>query len=424
MMLNLASLLSDPLPPGTKGLPSLAPDFTVGQIPAQGWRLLMGDVPLPAAVLRRSSLDRNIELMQRYLAVSGMQLAPHGKTTMCPQLFERQLLAGAWGITVANVQQLALCHAVGVPRVLIANEVVGAAELDVFAGLSAKASGSAYYLLLDSVQGAHQLQAAMVARPDAPPARVLIDVGFVGGRCGVRSLAEGLEVADELRGLDRLRLVGVAGYEGLLANASAVDVYLDTIVGLLTILRADGRFADPDQILLSAGGSAYFDLVARLFGGEAGRGIVPILRSGCYLTHDDGLYNRLLRDVAARGEAPCLEPALEVWTRVLSRPEPGMLILSAGKRDLSHDIELPIMRNWYRMGLHSIPQPTGGWRIVKLSDQHAHVQADVPETATPLQVGDMVALGISHPCTTFDKWRLLLEVDDEYCVVGGLRTFF
>ncbi|MFV3075483.1 alanine racemase [Niveispirillum fermenti] len=423
-MLTLVPLLSEPLPPGTKGLPPLPPGFTLDRIADQGWRVLAGDVPLPVAVLKRSAMDRNIARMQSYLATGGMKLAPHGKTTMCPQLFERQLQAGAWGITVANVQQLALCHAIGVERVLIANEVLGRAELAAFAGMSAEAPGSTYHLLLDSVAGARQVQAAMAARPDAPPARVMIEVGFPGGRCGVRSLADGLTLADEIQRLDRLRLVGVEGYEGLLPGPEAVNAYLDIVVRLLTILRADGRFADPDHILLSAGGSAYFDLVTRLFGGVGAPDIVPILRSGCYITHDDGFYRRLLGDVAARGQAPGLEPALEVWARVLSRPEPGLLVLSAGKRDLSHDIDLPTLKSWYRPGLHEAPQPVAGWRITKLSDQHAHVLAEMPAAATPLDVGDMVALGISHPCTTFDKWRVLLEVDDGYRVTGGLKTFF
>lgn len=423
-MLTLAPLLAEPLPPGTKGLPPLPPGFTLDQIADQGWQVLAGDVPLPVAVLKRPAMDRNIARMQAFLAASGMNLAPHGKTSMCPQLFERQLQAGAWGITVANVQQLALCHAIGVDRVLIANEVLGPAELAAFATFSAQAPDRAYHLLLDSVEGAWQLQAALAARPDAPPARVLIEVGFPGGRCGVRSVAEGLVLADEIHRLDRLRLVGVEGYEGLLPGPQAVDAYLDMIVGLLTILRADGRFADPDHVLLSAGGSAYFDLVARLFGGVGAPGIVPVLRSGCYVTHDDGFYGRLLGEMATRGEAPGLEPALEVWARVLSRPEPGLLVLSAGKRDLSHDLDLPTLKSWYRPGLHPAPAPTQGWRIAKLSDQHAHVVADVPDGATPLCVGDMVALGISHPCTTFDKWRVLLEVDDHYRVTGGLKTFF
>lgn len=423
-MLNLAPLLAEPLPPGTKGLPPLPTGFTLDGIAGQGWRVLAGDVPLPAALLKRPAMDRNIARMQTYLAASGMKLAPHGKTSMCPQLFERQLQAGAWGITVANIQQLALCHAIGVERVLIANEVLGPAELAAFAAMSAEVPDHAYHLLLDSVEGARQLQAAMAARPEAPPARVLIEVGFPGGRCGVRSLADGLVLADAIRRLDRLRLVGVEGYEGLLPDPRAVNAYLDIVVGLLTMLRANGRFADPDQVLLSAGGSAYFDLVARLFGGVGAPGIVPILRSGCYITHDDGFYGRLLGEVAARGEAPGLEPALEVWARVLSRPEPGLLVLSAGKRDLSHDIDLPGLKSWYRPGLHEAPQPTNGWRIVKLSDQHAHVVAGAPDDATPLAAGDMVALGISHPCTTFDKWRVLLEVDDDYRVTGGLKTFF
>ncbi len=114
---------------------------------------------------------------------------------------------------------------------------------------------------------------------------------------------------------------------------------------------------------------------------------------------------------------------MEVRARVLSHPESSRAILGAGKRDLSHDIDLPVPVKTFRPGTDTAPQPIHGWRIAQLSDQHAFALAD-PDGATPLAIGDMVALGISHPCTTFDRWPLMYEVDDDYAVIGGLRTFF
>jgi len=35
-----------------------------------------------------------------------------------------------------------------------------------------------------------------------------------------------------------------------------------------------------------------------------------------------------------------------------------------------------------------------------------------------------VCLGISHPCTAFDKWQLIPVVDEEYRIVDVVRTFF
>jgi D-serine dehydratase len=39
-------------------------------------------------------------------------------------------------------------------------------------------------------------------------------------------------------------------------------------------------------------------------------------------------------------------------------------------------------------------------------------------------VGDRVCLGLSHPCTTFDKWRWMPIVDEELNVVDAIVTWF
>jgi len=63
-----------------------------------------------------------------------------------------------------------------------------------------------------------------------------------------------------------------------------------------------------------------------------------------------------------------------------------------------------------------------GWRIDKLNDQHAYLRLGAD--AAGLQVGDRVVLGISHPCTTFDKWRWMPVVDEDYAVVDAIVTVF
>ena len=62
-----------------------------------------------------------------------------------------------------------------------------------------------------------------------------------------------------------------------------------------------------------------------------------------------------------------------------------------------------------------------GHSITRLNDQHAFLRCPA---GSPLAVGDLVGLGISHPCTTFDKWSLISVVNDTYDVVGAIRTFF
>jgi D-serine deaminase-like pyridoxal phosphate-dependent protein len=194
----------------------------------------------------------------------------------------------------------------------------------------------------------------------------------------------------------------------------AVDAFLDRMVGLARRLDADGRFGAAPEILLTAGGSSLFDRVAERLGGVRGlsRPVRVVLRSGCYLTHDDGIY---ARTSPLTGE---LRPALELWSRVLSCPEPGLAICGFGKRDAPYDLDLPIPRSVRRDG--GRPAPADGLEIAALNDQHAFVRD--PDGA--LGVGDVLVSGVSHPCTAFDKWSLIAVLDDDDRVVDAVRTLF
>lgn len=427
--MRLSDIANMGLPAGTKGLPLDGSILRVGDLAGRGLNLLRGDLPMPAAVLKRSALDNNLRVMQAYSERVGVELAPHAKTTMCPQLFARQLSHGSWGLSVATMTQFKLCHDIGVSRLILANQLVGRAEITGLAHLWAQTPQRAYYVLVDSFQGAEAISRGFSQCPGAPPARLLIEAGMRHGRCGVRTLEEGLTLARAIASLPHVELHGVEGYEGLIVSdhaghdAASVSEYLSTVLRLYETLAADRLFADPNQIILSAGGSAYYDLVAHVLSGRS-QGVVLVLRSGCYVTHDSGFYRRLLTRIqhrAVEGPAPQLVPALEVWSRVISRPQPDQAIVLMGKRDVSYDIDLPTVRWWYREGHHEAPQSVDGLVVNELNDQHAYLA--VPAQAD-LAVGDLLGFDISHPCTTFDKWSLLLEVDDDYTVVGGLKTFF
>ena len=427
--MRLSDITEMVLPPGTKGVPLDGSILRIGDLAGRGLNLLRGDLPMPVAVLKRAALDNNLKVMQAYIERAGVKLAPHAKTTMCPQLFARQLSHGSWGLSVATMTQFKLCHDIGVSRLILANQLVGRAEITGLARLSAQTPERAYYVLVDSIDGAKAISEIFRDYAGTPPARLLIEVGMTRGRCGVRTLGEGLTLAQAIQSLPHVELHGVEGYEGLIVSehavrdASAVMNYLGTVLRLYEALAANNLFADPDQIILSAGGSAYYDLVSHVVS-QRSRGVVPILRSGCYLTHDGGFYRRLLTRIQERtavGPAPQLVPALEVWSRVISRPQPDQAIVLMGKRDVSYDIDLPAARWWFREGRHAAPQSVDSLVVDKLNDQHAYLTVPV---GAELAVGDLLGFEISHPCTTFDKWSLLLEVDDDYTVVGGLKTFF
>jgi len=425
MALDLDPILNLPLHPGLKGVPAAAEGLTLREAGAQGWNLLDGSIPLPAAVIRSSVLTQNLRAFQAYIDQAGAKLAPHGKTSMCPQLFDRQLEAGAWGMTVATFAQANTALKYGVKKLLIANELVGEAEIRALSAYQDTASDTLILSLVDSLAGVERLEAILTATGALRPFEVLVELGISGGRTGARTREAALDIARRVAQSPVLALRGIEGYEGLIvtgdaaADAVKVDAFLDDLLGLFNTCRDEGLFrGDP---IISAGGSAYFDLVAR---GLKRDGITPLLRSGCYLTHDTGFYKKLLAHVGERGvlgPAPALHPALEVWAQVVSHPEPDLIIVNAGRRDLSDDSALPKVEYHVTPGANASAKAVEDWSFFRMNDQHGYIR--LPAGAS-VRIGDYVALSISHPCTTFDRWPVILEVDDAYAVTGALKTFF
>jgi D-serine dehydratase len=432
--LALAGLEEQMLQPGVKGLPITGP-LRQGAIGVQGWNVLHGDTSFPVAVLKISALRHNLEWMRAFCAKYGATLAPHGKTTMSPQLFGAQLANGAWGITLASSTQVQVAHRFGVRRVLLANQLVARADIKAVLQLMHDDPDFECFVLADSLAGVARLAEAVDAHPLARPLPLLVELGLPGKRAGCRTLEEAMTVARAVAGAPGLRLAGFEGYEGLLvsddraADLGAVSAFVAQLVALVAGADDEGLF-DGAEILVSAGGSAYFDLVARglqRLGGLT-RKVTAVLRSGCYLTSDHGSYLRLLGELNQREELPTgdgLRPALEVWSVVQSRPEPDLAILTMGKRDASYDVDLPIPLYTHRPGPGLPAALPRGCTIFKMNDQHAYLRLppDDPLCDT-LAVGDLVGCGISHPCTTFDKWPLLLAVDDDYAVRHAVNTFF
>lgn len=418
----------------TKGLPPGCGDLPLSQIGALGWRLLGEDLPLPAAVLRDDALANNSRWMRDFVQRTGARLAPHGKTTLSPQLFARQIADGAWGVTLSTAQHVKVARMAGVRRILLANETVSPVEIAWLLGELRADPELELLCLVDSLAGVRRLADAAAAHPIGRPLGVLLEVGYAGGRAGCRTLAEALAVAQAVRAAEpHLVLRGVEGFEGLHQHLPAADgearvgEFLRAVVEVAERVDAGGLLGGGPPIL-SAGGSAFYDMVMQAFSqARLSQPAEIILRSGCYLTHDAGLYERSFseirdRSATAREIEGRFQNALEVWAYVLSIPEPRRMILGAGRRDFGHDAAMPTALKVFRPGRDSAPLPApAGWEIVGVNDQHAHVA--LPEGAD-VAVGDMVALGVSHPCTTFDKWRLLLVVDADYRVTSAVQTFF
>jgi D-serine dehydratase len=426
---ELARLLEEPVDWRHKSRPATRDPLTLGALGDRRWNILAGDFLLPVLVLKESALDHNVELVARYCREHGVSLAPHGKTTMAPQLFKRQLDAGAWGMTAATIAQVGVYRRFGVRRVVLANELVEAAAIRWLADELASDADFDFYCLVDSLAGVAAMTDGLRAAGAERPAQVLVELGVTGGRAGCRTAEEAKDVAAAVAASPALSLAGVEGFEGVIAGPDldttlgAVDTFLRGIRSLTIELASAGAFADRDEVLVTAGGSAYFDRVVACFAPPWGLGVPVrvVLRGGCYATHDSGFYERLSPLGARNDGNGRLRPALEAWGVVLSRPEPDLAIVGIGKRDVPFDIDLPFPERVVARGDRRARDIDGTMSVTALNDQHAFVRL---EPGAPLAVGDLVGFGISHPCLAFDRWALIPLVDDDYNVVGGIRTFF
>ncbi|MCQ3813573.1 MAG: amino acid deaminase [Acidimicrobiia bacterium] len=362
--------------------------------------------------------------MQEYCRSHGVQLAPHGKTTMSPTLISRQIEHGAWGITVANAVQARTLFDYGVRRILIANQLIN--ETAINWAFEAVSQGLTLYCFVDSQEGLKRLKRPKrLNSPHTEGISVLVEIGGFGGRGGTRKFSDAAALAEQAKAIDSVRCVGVAGYEGVFKTDASdalpsVRSYLRDLADSFTRLANLGLFDIDHEPIISAGGSAHFDDVVDICGPVAQRHNAQlVLRSGCYVTHDHGIYQRVS---PLRNQQP-LQPALEAIAQVTSRPEPNLALLDIGKRDVSFDEGLPVPLWRQHVGeqgnqRNRVPP---SWRVSKLMDQHTFLKIDPNDQ---LNVGDLISFGISHPCTTFDKWTHIPEVADNGTIVDVLTTEF
>lgn len=407
-----------------KGLGALEEPVTAEEIAGLGWNLLQEDLSLPTAVLYRDRLQHNVTWMQHFMDAYRVRLAPHGKTTMAPRLFKMQLDGGAWGITLATAHQVAVAHAHGVRRVLMANQLVGKPNMQMIAG-RLEDPDFIFYCLVDSAENVDQLGAFFHAR--GLRLRVLLELGVSGGRCGVRSdeQIEGILQAFG-RWSGAVDLCGVELYEGVLKDEEDIRAFLRRACKVTKWLAAEDLFAQKPA-LISGAGSAWYDVVAEEFHSAGFEKTVEIvLRPGCYLTHDVGNYEtqqkRILQaNPVARDMRSGLIPALHIWTYVQSIPEPELAVVQMGRRDVAFDSGLPVPALHFRPGDAGPRKTLQHWEMTKLMDQHGYLKI---AQGDDVRVGDMVGFNISHPCLTFDKWRVIPILDEKYNVVDAVKTYF
>lgn len=413
-----------PISPLNKGLGLTDHELHAEEFAQLDWNLLREDLSLPVAILDGEKLKHNAEWMQQFIDAYGMRFAPHGKTTMAPKLFDLQISHGAWGITLATAHQTLVAWRHGIRRVLMANQLVGRQNMELVSR-TLEDPQFEYYCLVDSAESVRQLSAFYFGRRQH--LHVLLEIGIPGGRNGIRTEEQLKAVLDAVSASNGTVLLdGVELYEGILDDESAIRAFLDRAVDILKKLISEGRINRKSPVL-SGAGSAWFDVVAEVFSAaEFSQPPEIVLRPGCYLTHDAGIYREaqariLERNPVARRILHGLRPALRVWAYVQSVPEKTRAIVGIGKRDASFDLGLPMPSLHFRPGAEQPNPAPPHWKLTKLMDQHAYLEV---VEADDLHVGDMIAFDISHPCLTFDRWRTIPVIDSKYRVVDMVQTFF
>lgn len=413
-----------------KGWPRSGCASDIDSITAKRPNLFTEDFIFPVATISEASLKHNLTTVSRFCDDIGVSLAPHGKTTLSPEIIRWQLAAGAWAITAATANHARLFRSFGVLRVLIAHQLVDPAGVRWVADELSTHPNVSILCLADSVAGVHLMEDALAERPESRPIEVLVELGVDGGRSGCRSVAEAVEVAAHVASSPRLRLVGAEAYEGIIGHSknslAEVDELMHRLRSLVQRLDDISMIDHLDEVIVSAGGSMYTDRVVEVLTKDwtLRKPVRVVLRPGCYVTHDSRHYlesapfgARVPMDIY-----PPLQPAFTIWSYVVSRPEPGLALLGFGKFDASYDIDYPVPMTIRRRGHEGPPQRLAGeLEVMRLDDQHAYMR--VPE-GFDLSIGDMIGCGISHPCTTFERWRIIPLIDGNYNVTGAIRTFF
>ncbi len=436
----VAALADVPVSWADKGLPPKTWGRSVRDVADAGLRL--SEFPTPLLTLSAPGMRHNLRVLAEWCAARGLDLAPHGKTTMAPRLWADQLAAGAWAITLANLPQLAVARAFGVSRVLIANAIISPLTLRWISDQLADDRRFHVLTWADAARTVELMESALAAHAPVHgvayrPIDVLVEIGGAGGRTGARDVETAVAIGRAIAAAPHLRLAGVAGYEGALshdsdpASLAVVRAYLESLVEVHRRLVVESAYAEDTEPVVTAGGSAYFDVVADVLGPLVTEGVRVVLRSGAYLAHDDGLYSHLSPlGEAPRTKGPGLRSAMHGWVRVSSQPEPGLALFDAGKRDLPFDEGLPRVQLRRGRGAGEEPVPlagVAGLTVTALNDQHGFLRFD-PGGPAPVQIGDELRLGLSHPCTAFDKWRLIPVIDDpdaaDPVVLDLVRTYF
>ncbi|MBS0976373.1 amino acid deaminase, partial [Serratia rubidaea] len=214
-------------------------------------------------------------------------------------------------------------------------------------------------------------------------------------------------------------------YEGVL-HGDDPQPQIEALLRAAAALACDMAAHVDGEFILTGAGTVWYDVVCNVWlTAQKPPRCRIVIRPGCYITHDNGIYQQAQDALRARDRIACdlggdLSAALQLVAMVQSVPEAGLAIVNFGKRDCAFDAGLPQPVAHYRAG-KALPFRPGAYTSSEVMDQHCMLKL-APDS--DVQVGDILIFGTSHPCLTFDKWKTLLLVDDDYNLQAELDTAF
>jgi D-serine deaminase-like pyridoxal phosphate-dependent protein len=325
--------------------------------------LAIDDLDTPCLTVDLDVFERNVRTCLSRL--EGVDVRPHLKTAKSPEVARLLLDAGAVGVCVAKLSEAEVMLAGGIEDVLITTEIAGEVKVGRLARLIADWPAARVRIVVDSWDGVAAIDAALPR-----PLETLIDVNVGQDRCGIAP--EGARaLADRIRSLDRLRLIGLQGYEGHLQHVrdpTERRALCDAAMGRLRAAADELRAAGHAITVVTTGGTGTAEFCAA-------HAFVTEVQPGSFAFMDT--------DYLDTGGLP-YESSLQVIATVVSRPAPDRAVIDAGLKTLSDDSGPARL----------VDAP--GWTYHHAGDEHGKLTAGGEAGRRDLRVGDRVRLIPSH----------------------------
>lgn len=325
----------------------------------------------PVVTIDLDIMEANIRRLQAYFDKHNIASRPHIKTHKIPAIAQKQLAAGAVGITCQKLGEAAVMLDAGIEDILVTFNVLGEAKSDRLRHLARRARGR-LSVVCDNATVAGELSRAF--SDAATPLRVLVECDTGLGRNGVQTPAEALALAKQIADLPGLRFDGLMTY----------PITPDTGPFFEATLSKLERAGLPATVV-STGGTPVYQRAHEVPG-------VTEHRAGTYVFNDRG--------TVAAGAASWDDCAMRIRTTVVSRPTPDRAILDAGSKTLSSDL-------LGQQGFGRVVEYPEA-EITKLNEEHGYV--DLTACATRPEVGEIVSVIPNHTCVVTNLHERLIGV--------------